>query len=161
MADSDEKLVLKPEVIKKYLQNFDYTAERDSMQYLNLILANKRIEALNNSILEAKHVQVLDLQNNNIVDITILGQFLNVVRLNVSKNKVKAIAVFANEEAFPNLKWLDISNNKYTELTAIKCPKLEILDIGFNKLEKVNESWTGHPNLKVLKTVDNKFKSLH
>lgn len=61
MAESDEKLVLKPEVIKRYLQNFDYTTERDSMQYLNLILANKRIEALNNSILEAKHVQVLDL----------------------------------------------------------------------------------------------------
>ena len=56
MADSDEKLVLKPEVIKKYLQNFDYTPERDSMQFLHLILANKRIEALNNSILEAKHV---------------------------------------------------------------------------------------------------------
>lgn len=35
-------------------------------------MANKRIEALNNSILEAKHVQFLDLQNNNIVDINIV-----------------------------------------------------------------------------------------
>jgi hypothetical protein len=31
------------------------------MQFLHLILANKRIEALNNSLLEAKHVQFLDL----------------------------------------------------------------------------------------------------
>lgn len=160
MADSDEKLVLKAEVIKKYLQNFDYTPDREAMQYLHLILANKRIEALNNSILEAKHVQFLDLQNNNIVDIAIVAQFTAVVKLNVSKNKIKNIALFSNEENFPNLKWLDVSNNKYTELVAIKPAKLEYLDIGYNKLEKVNDSWTGHPNIKVLKSVDNKFKSL-
>jgi len=160
MADSDEKLVLKPEVIKKYLQNFDYTTERDTMQFLHLILANKRIEALNNSILEAKHVQFLDLQNNNIVDIAVLTQFANLVKLNVSKNKIKAITIFGNDDVFPNLKWLDLSNNKYTELTGFKCPKLEVLDIGFNKLEKINESWVGHPNIRVLKTVDNKFKSI-
>jgi len=61
MAESEEKLVLKAEVIKKYLSNFDYTADRESIQFLHLILANKRIEALNNSLLEAKHVQFLDL----------------------------------------------------------------------------------------------------
>ena len=72
MADQEEKLVLKPEVIKKFLANYDYTPDRESMQYLHLILANKRIEALNNSILEAKHVLFLDLQNNNVVDISIL-----------------------------------------------------------------------------------------
>lgn len=31
MADSEEKLVLKPEVIKKYLSNFDYTPDRENM----------------------------------------------------------------------------------------------------------------------------------
>jgi hypothetical protein len=56
MAEAEEKLVLKPEVIKKYLSNFDFTADRESMQYLNLIMASKKIEALNNSILEGKHV---------------------------------------------------------------------------------------------------------
>ena len=160
MADSDEKLVLKPEVIKKYLQHFDFTTDREHMQYLHLILANKRIEALNNSILEAKHVQFLDLQNNNIVDIAVLAQFTSLVKLNVSKNKIKAITVFSGDEAFPNLKWLDLSNNKFPELVGIKCPKLEYLDLSFNKLEKVNETWTGHPNVKMLKSVDNKFKSL-
>ena len=89
-----------------------------------------------------------------------LAQFTNLQKLNVSKNKIKAIALFGNDDAFPNLKWLDVSNNKFTELTVFKCPKLEILDIGYNKLEKVNENWTGHPNVRVLKTVDNKFKSL-
>lgn len=72
MAEPEEKLVLKPEVIKKYLSHYDYTADRESMQYLHLVMANKRIEQLNNSILEAKHVQLLDLQNNNIVDVNVL-----------------------------------------------------------------------------------------
>jgi len=34
------------------------------------------------------------------------------------------------------------------------------LDISYNKLEKVNEGWTGHGSLKVLKSVENKFKNL-
>lgn len=85
---------------------------------------------------------------------------MNLTRLNLSKNKIKNIALFGNEENFPNLKWLDISNNKYVELSAIKCPKLEYLDIGYNRLEKINESWTGHPNVKIMKSVDNKFKNL-
>jgi Leucine-rich repeat (LRR) protein len=94
------------------------------------------------------------------VDIAVIAQFVNLVKLNVSKNKIKAITIFGNDDVFPNLKWLDVSNNKFTELSVFKCPKLEVLDIGFNKLEKVNENWTGHPNVRVLKSVDNKFKSI-
>jgi hypothetical protein len=30
MAEAEEKLVLKPEVIKKYLSHFDYTTDRES-----------------------------------------------------------------------------------------------------------------------------------
>ncbi len=68
--------------------------------------------------------------------------------------------MFTNEENFLNLKWLDISNNKYTELVGLKLPKLEYLDISYNRLEKVNESWTGHSNIRIIKSVDNKFKNL-
>ncbi len=59
-----------------------------------------------------------------------------------------------------NLKWLDISVNKFGEFPAFKCPKLEHLNISGNKLEKVNEGWTGHENLRKLIASDNKFKSL-
>ena len=40
------------------------------------------------------------------------------------------------------------------------CPKLEYLDISHNKLEKINEAWTGHPSLKIVKSVENKFKTI-
>ena len=35
------------------------------------------------------------------------------------------------------------------------------IDISFNKIEKVNEGWQGHPTLKVFKSIDNKFKNLN
>ena len=102
---------------------------------------------MNNSILEAKHVTCLDISNNNIVDINLLQQFTNLIKLNASRNKIKNIVIFTIEDNFQSLKWLDISTNKFTELAAIKCPKLQYLDISFNNLEKINEGWTGHPNL--------------
>lgn len=61
---------------------------------------------------------------------------------------------------FPNLKWLDVSHNKITEMPAFKLAKLEYLDISNNNLEKVNDGWQGHQNLRIFKTVQNKFKSL-
>ena len=72
MAEPEEKLVLKPEVVRRYLSHYDYTSDRENMQFNHLILSNRRIEQLNNSMLEAKHVKFLDLSNNNIVDINIL-----------------------------------------------------------------------------------------
>jgi Leucine-rich repeat (LRR) protein len=59
--------------------------------------------------------------------------------LNLSKNKIKALNVFCADDQFVNLKWLDVSNNKIVELPAFKLPKLEYLDISYNKLEKAND----------------------
>lgn len=78
----------------------------------------------------------------------------------MAKNKIKALTLFTNDDMFPNLRWLDVSTNKYVELPAIKLPKLEYLDISYNKIEKVNEGWTGHANIRILKSIDNKFKNL-
>ena len=101
-----------------------------------------------------------DLSINNIVDVSMLKDMQQLQFLNLAKNKIKALAVFCTEEGFPNLRWLDISNNKIAELPGIRLPKLEYLDISYNKLEKVNDAWNGHANLRVLKTVDNKFKQI-
>jgi Leucine-rich repeat (LRR) protein len=59
--------------------------------------------------------------------------------LNLSKNKIKALNVFCFDDQFVNLKWLDVSNNKIVELPGFKLPKLEYLDISYNKLEKAND----------------------
>ena len=164
MADkhdaAEEKLVLKAGVILQFLGDWSWTPDREGAQLTELSLSNKRVETLPKSLEEVKDVQKVDLSVNNLGDITPLRDLHNLVKINVCKNKIKNLALFTTEDAFPNLKWLDVSANKFTEFPAFKCPKLEYLDVSFNKLEKVNEGWTGHEKLRVIRAVDNKFKSL-
>ncbi len=89
-----------------------------------------------------------------------LKDMVQLTYLNLAKNKIKALTVFTQEDLFPNLKWLDVSNNKITDMPAFKLPKLEYLDISYNKLDRINDLWAGHANIRVFKSVDNKFKAL-
>jgi len=100
------------------------------------------------------------MENNGISDVKPLECMQKLIKLNLANNKIKGMNIFTLEESFPNLKWLDVSNNKLTEIPALKLPKLEYLDLSHNKMEKVNEGWAGHPTIRILKSVDNKFKTL-
>ena len=62
------------------------------------------------------------MSKNGIPDPTALKELSNLIHLNLSFNKVKNISCFTNEECFLNLKYLDLSNNKFNELAAFKCP---------------------------------------
>ena len=130
------------------------------MQFTDLNMSNKRVEALAKSAEEIKEVQNVDMSINNIVDVTPLKDCLNIVKLNICKNKIKSLACFTVEEAFPNLRWLDVSANKFAEWPAFKCPKLEYLDISYNKMDKVSEAWTTHEKMRVVKCIGNNFKNL-
>lgn len=162
MADADfaEKLVLKPGGCTPYLTNFARSDDGENFVLQDFNLQNRRVESLSKTMDECKEVRNCDLSVNNIVDVGMLKDMQMLVHLNLAKNKIKTLAVFCQDDMFPNLKWLDISNNKITEMPALKLPKLEYLDISYNKLEKINDTWSGHTNLRILKAVDNKFKSL-
>jgi len=99
MAD-DEKLVLKPDVLRRHLTNLEFTEDKQSLLCDTLDLHKKRIESLNNSMLEIKHISYLNLSNNSIVDISVLSNFLNLKIVKVSYNKIKHMNAFTNEEAF-------------------------------------------------------------
>ena len=102
----------------------------------------------------------MDFSKNNIPDPTFLKELNNLIHLDLNNNKVKNITIFTSDECLLNLKYLDLANNKFTEFPAFKMPKLEYLDVSYNKLEKVNEGWAGHPSLKIIKSIDNKFKTM-
>lgn len=93
-------------------------------------------------------------------DPSALKELINLVHLDLGGNKIKNMNIFVAEESMVNLKYLDLNNNKLPELGAFKMPKLEYLDISGNKIEKVNEGWNGHATLRILKSVDNKFKNM-
>ena len=120
----------------------------------------QELEQLAKACEEIKDVKMVDFSGNGLADVTSLKDLSRLTKLNLTNNRIKNFAVFATEEAFPNLKWLDISHNKFNEWPGFKCPKLDYLNISGNKLEKVNEGWTGHANLRIISASDNKFKNL-
>jgi len=69
------------------------------------------------------------LNENNLTDIKSLETFQSLTYLNVCNNKIKGISIFCVDEAFPNLKWLNLAGNQLKEMPNIKLPKLEYLDI--------------------------------
>lgn len=151
--------MLKPGVVTAFLSNFEMSPDGESFLFTHLDMSGKNIEQLNKVVEEAKEVFTCNLSTNNIADPTFLKELQNLRHLDLSRNKIKNINIFVADDIFTNLQYLDLSSNKLPEFPAIKLPKLEYLDVSFNKLEKVNEAWQGHENLKVLKAVDNKFKN--
>ena len=109
---------------------------------------------------EMKDLTIVDFSNNALTDVSALKDLSRLTRLNLANNKIKGGGVFAMEDVFPNLAWLDVSNNKFNEWPAFKCPKLDYLNISGNKLEKISSEWTGHANLRIISAADNKFKNL-
>lgn len=141
MADPSEKLVLKPGVVTPFLSNFGLSNDGESFHFTECDMSNKNIEQLNKTIEEAREVYNMNLCLNNIADPGALKELHNLVHLDLSKNKIKNVSIFTGEDCFLQLKYLDLSSNKFGDFAAFKCPKLEYLDISFNKLEKVNEGW--------------------
>ena len=110
MADQDPdiKLVIKAGVCKEYLSEFRLTDDGESFQFGTLALANKRIEQVNKAVEEVKDVIEIQLENNGLADCKPLEMMTKLVKLNLANNKIKSMNIFTGEDAFPNLKWLDV-----------------------------------------------------
>lgn len=147
-------------MIHGFLDNLSKTADRECLQFTDIACSGQELEQLGKAMDEVKDCQNVDFSNNGLADVTPIKDLTRLITLNVSNNRIKTVAVFMQDDVFQNLKWLDVSNNKFTEFPAFKCPKLEYLNVSGNKLEKVNEGWTGHENLRIISAVDNKFKNL-
>ena len=154
------KLKLNPGVICGFMSNMAMSGDRECMQLTEIDCQAQEVDNLMKCAEEMKDCTIINFSNNGLADVATLKDLSRLTRLNLSNNRIKSMAVFEMEEAFPNLKWLDISYNKFPQWPAFKCPKLDNLNISGNKLEKVNEGWTGHANLRVISAFDNKFKNL-
>jgi Leucine-rich repeat (LRR) protein len=156
----EERVVIKPGVCKEFLNNFKAVGDGECFMFNDINMSFKKIEQLNKACDEVKEVETVDLSENNLTDIKSLETFQNLTSINVSNNKIKGLSMFTVDEAFPNLKWVNLSNNQLKEMPNMKLPKLEYLDISQNLImEKVAEGWTGHPNVRKIKSVETKFKT--
>jgi len=138
MAEAVEKLVLKPgtKALEPFLKNFSMSKDGLSFHFTELDMAGKNLEQLNKTIEEAKDVILVNLSTNNLQDAAPIKELQNLIHLDLGGNRLKNVTVFTMDECFLNLKYLDVSNNKFGEFAAFKCPNLEYLDISYASLKK-------------------------
>lgn len=137
--DPGSKVTLKPGVICEFMATISESADRESFQLSEVICQRQEVDNLMKSADEMKDMIKIDFSFNGLSDVTALKDLARLTRLNLSNNKIKNVSCFAAEDSFPNLKWLDISFNKFNEWPAFRSPKLDYLNISGNKLEKVND----------------------
>ena len=83
-----------------------------------------------NALTEYEHLLHISLKGNLIHDITPLTQIPNLRELNVSENKIREIG----QLKFPKLRVLNMSGNEIKYVQSIKAPKLKVLDLSQNLL---------------------------
>lgn len=156
---TSDKTVLRADVIGKFLTEFTYSEDWQGMHFVRLEVPGKKVDGLDKALLEFKHLRFINLENNNIGDVSLFQTFESLVHLNLTKNKIKNLNAFTSEEGFPNLKKLELAENSIGELVPITAPKLEYLDISHNNCGKY-ENWAGNATIKVFKAVKTHIKTM-
>lgn len=156
---NSDRVVIKSDVIAKFLRDFNWSDDFQTMQFMTLDMNDQKLESLNNALLEVKHLKYIDFSHNKLADVSVLQSFDQLLHLNLTDCNLKNLAAFTTEDGFPKLKKLELADNKLSELVSITPKKLEYLDISGMKIDKY-EGWTGHPTIKIFKAEDNKFKNL-
>lgn len=61
----------------------------------------------------------------------------DLIHLDLQNNHIKDMKAFALEEGFKNIQYINLSNNKISELGVIRPPNLRYLNLNENRVEKV------------------------
>ena len=123
-----------------------------------LYLGSCEISAIPNRLFTGmNHLEVLDLNNNQIVDITSLSKLVKLWKLFLAGNKIKNIDSLSD---LTDLDHLDLSENEITEIpkSINNLEKLITLNIDINQLKEVDNLKL--QNLRVLFLSHNEIQSL-
>ena len=101
-----------------------------------LVLDNKKLRILPSEIGQLKQLQVLELNQNQLTDITALGQLQQLQGLGLSHNQITDISVLGQ------LKQLDslyLNHNQLTDISTLgQCQQLQVLDLSYNQLTDIS-----------------------
>jgi len=102
----------------------------------SLILSNLGLNELSDDIMKLTNLEYLALSDNNIINLPKLNgsQLVNLTDIYLSANNLEYIPSFIYD--IPNLKILSVSDNFIENISydVLKLKKLQIIDIGYNKL---------------------------
>jgi len=120
------------------------------LDLLQMPLPTKLLESLNNikylslrNSFNRKHLslssfpklEILDLSNNKLADISFLSKIIGLTNINLSQNILKDISILSELQ---NLTSLNLSYNNLNNLDSLKkIPKLISLDLSYNQLDDI------------------------
>jgi protein phosphatase 1 regulatory subunit 7 len=161
MSESEEEQtkVLNGGLIKRCISEFSRTTEGNSFAYLRLDLANRELENLCEELASYQQLKYLHLSGNRLNNAVLLSRLPNILRLELSNNRISSHESFNNEETFTCLQYLDLSHNLLRNFSSIKVPKLVHLNLSHNEIIST-EYFQGHSNLKILELRGNKLSNL-
>ncbi len=129
-------------------------SEKENVVELQIRYANfLDIEILN----PFKCIQYLDLESNNIDDISNLKNKNKIKYLNLNLNKIKDLTPLQD---FQNLEYLNLANNNITDITPLrKLQNLKYLNLSQNKIDNF-QFFLDLPNLKHLDISGNSIRNI-
>lgn len=110
------------------------------------MLDNRELETLCKELAYYEHLRHINLSGNKLGNIDIISKIPSVIYLDVHSNMLTKLDLFANEELYTNLSYLDIGRNRFKSLPALRLPRLIELYASFNEISAIDEL-SGIPNL--------------
>lgn len=154
------KIVLKVEQIVAGLSQISKTFDGASYAFTNLVLEEKELEELGDSLRSYNHLRVLSLAKNQFKDISDVQYLPHLLTINASENQIASLDFLAaSRESLLYLQHLVLTKNKLTALPAIPQPRLTRLLVNENEIASCAD-FTGHKTLTYLDLSKNKLASL-
>jgi Leucine-rich repeat (LRR) protein len=131
-----------------------------SYAFTNLVLEEKELEELGESLRSYQHLRVLSLAKNQLKDFSDVIYLPHLLTLNASENQLASIDFLSSQrETLTYLQQLTLSKNKLTSLPALVQPRLTRLLLNENEISSL-AAFTGHATLTFLDLSKNKISSL-
>ena len=155
--DGLQKATTLKEVIldNNYISDLEVLGQMEQLESLSL--ANNNISVLPDNLCNMDNLLYLNLSGNRLVDIAGLNGLINLIKLDISANKLSK-RIYMNN--MPKLQNLNLSNNAFVEMDTLgELPQLEELDISDNYLSDL-AFLEQYPRLKEIDLSYNEFGSL-
>ena len=160
MSESEEEVSknMTGAVIKRHISDLGRNSEGTGFAYLRLDLENREFENISEDLGSYQQLKYINFSGNKFSNVIILSRLPNILRLDLSGNRLSSLEFFNNEETFTNLQYLDLSRNLVRNMTAIKVPKLIYLNLSRNEIINIDQ-FQPHPNLRILELRGNRISN--
>lgn len=154
------KNILKVDQIMPGLSQISKTYDGASYAFTNLIIEEKELEELGETLRGYQHLRNLSLAKNQLKDISEVLYIPHLLVLNASENQIASIDFLSNaRDSLLYLQQLTLTKNKLTVFPALTQPRLARLLLNENEIASA-AGFGGHANLQYLDLSKNKLTSL-